>query len=414
MYLNLEMVDNFNPNVFRVHKPDEAIRTFISESITLAEVLQERDIEADDPVSLTDFILDHKFKHVPSLNVQGAKPIAHSSGGYGKAKWRLSVPFDGDGWWWSAHPPNMSHDNIPDARYEGGEHVEVQILTEVNVGPDKLIDVELRKLDLGLSILKGLVKLHKDQVRPQVLEIIRKRKSDLEARNKIQSCSKYAVNLRRDVPEAVNAPVVRKRLTPAVKPATVGIESDPILAQEIFVHVIGLIESMGRVFELSPSKAFKNMTEEDFRFVLLLALNSHYEGQATAETFTLLGRSDIRIVWKGASVFIAECKIWKGPENFSKALQQLEGYKTWRDTKAALILFNRDGQLSTILRGVDNVIRCRANFLSAVSAQTTTSPRYLMRHPGDPDKAYDLVVIVLDVPRLVSRSAPKVGKSSAK
>ena len=40
------------------------------------------------------------------------------------------------------------------------------------------------------------------------------------------------------------------------------------------------------------------------------------------------------------NAFVGECKIWRGAKQVDSALGQLLGYLTWRDCKAALIVFN--------------------------------------------------------------------------
>ena len=59
--------------------------------------------------------------------------------------------------------------------------------------------------------------------------------------------------------------------------------------------------------ERSPS-AFVTLGEEALRLHFLLALNGHYEGAATGETFNYEGKSDILIRVKGRNIFAAECK----------------------------------------------------------------------------------------------------------
>jgi hypothetical protein len=402
------MNDSLNPNVFRIHVPTEALMRYCRESLSLAETISEKDVGSESPEELAKFILNYCFAKVPKLDLASMVPPRHSSV-RGQIQWDFEVPFEGNSWWFSSVPPQTSVTEFPNANYSGQHGIHVQVTTGTAAPPDEQFEMEISKIELGLKRLQQLVDDRKAEIQPRVIEILSQRKVELEARNQLFARSKYGLKLRKDVPEAAKRPTIRLKATPTSKPAKVGIESDPVLGGEIFDHLVGLIESMGAVFELNPSKAFKNMTEEDFRFVLLLALNSHYEGQASAEAFTLHGRSDIRIVWKGASVFVAECKIWHGERELHRAIDQLEGYKRWRDTKAALIVFNRGGQLSAILAKADLVVRSRPNFMSIEKSPTSTTLRYRMRHVDDESKQYEFALIVLDVPKAVTRG--KRGKS---
>jgi hypothetical protein len=49
----------------------------------------------------------------------------------------------------------------------------------------------------------------------------------------------------------------------------------------------------------------------------------------------------MRIDFEGRAAFIAECKIWRGAAELAKAIDQLVSYLTWRDCKAALVVFNK-------------------------------------------------------------------------
>ena len=93
--------------------------------------------------------------------------------------------------------------------------------------------------------------------------------------------------------------------------------------------------------EQSP-EAFKKMGEEDIRTHFLVQLNGQYEGLATGETFNYEGKTDILIKYQGRNLFIAECKFWRGEEEFIKTIDQLLGYLSWRDVKTAIVIFNRN------------------------------------------------------------------------
>ena len=108
---------------------------------------------------------------------------------------------------------------------------------------------------------------------------------------------------------------------------------------------------MVMVMERSP-RAFKDMVEEDLRSHFLVQLNGQYEGQATGEAFNYEGKTDILIRTEGKNIFIAECKFWTGPSGLNDALNQLLGYTSWRDTKVALLVFNRDRATSTVVNRI--------------------------------------------------------------
>lgn len=84
-----------------------------------------------------------------------------------------------------------------------------------------------------------------------------------------------------------------------------------------YESILETISSMVDMMERSPG-AFAKMKEEDFRTVLLVAMNALYEGQATGETFSGYGKADIRISAEGRSVFIGEFLVWHGEGHLRK------------------------------------------------------------------------------------------------
>jgi len=84
----------------------------------------------------------------------------------------------------------------------------------------------------------------------------------------------------------------------------------------------------------------------------------------TGETFNGEGKSDIIIRQGGANVFIAECKIWEGVTAFTAAIDQLQRYVTWRDTKTALIIFNRNKGFSDVIQKAQEAVRAHPQYKS--------------------------------------------------
>ena len=73
------------------------------------------------------------------------------------------------------------------------------------------------------------------------------------------------------------------------------------------------------------------------RDFLLMTLCTHYPN-TTGETFNKAGKTDILVRHEGTNVFVGECKFWKGIKAFRDTIDQILGYLTWRDSKAAIIV----------------------------------------------------------------------------
>ena len=164
-----------------------------------------------------------------------------------------------------------------------------------------------------------------------------------------------------------------------------------------YEHILEVIQNMALVIERSPSE-FASMKEETLRSHFLVQLNGHYEGQATGETFNYNGKTDILIRSEGKNIFIAECKFWNGSKKLTETIDQLLGYSSWRDTKVAVFVFNRNKDFTNVLSSLDETTRGHPNCKIFIEKRTETSFRYKYAHRDDPNREMVLTVIAFDVP----------------
>ena len=155
---------------------------------------------------------------------------------------------------------------------------------------------------------------------------------------------------------------------------------------------------MSQVMERDPT-AFSTMKEESLRSHFLTLLNGIYEGQATGETFNCQGRTDILIRSEGKNIFIAECKYWHGPSTLTTAIDQLLGYSSWRDTKVAVIVFNRNKDFTNVLNSISPTTREHPNCMRELAQRSETSFRFIFSHRNDPNREMTLTAMAFDVPK---------------
>ena len=155
---------------------------------------------------------------------------------------------------------------------------------------------------------------------------------------------------------------------------------------------------MAHVLERSP-KAFYNLDEEGLRTHFLVQLNGHYEGQATGETFNFHGKTDILVRSGDRNIFIAECKFWGGPAKLTDTIEQLLGYLSWRVSKTAILVFNRNRNFSNVLAAIPQTVMAHPNSRLDDGKRGETGFRYRFRHKDDPAKLLHLTVLAFDVPR---------------
>lgn len=208
-----------------------------------------------------------------------------------------------------------------------------------------------------------------------------------------------------NAPTTYPAPRVRRKVAPKPPQAsTKDYIPEPTLEMAEYENILSIIQQTATMLERSP-QAFRGMNEESLRDQFLVPLNSHYEGQATGETFNFSGKTDILIRDGDRSVFVAECKIWRGAKSVSDAIDQLLGYATWRDTKTAILVFNRNKELSRVLNQIPGILKSHPNFKREIEFVSQTGFRCVLAHKDDPNREIILTVLVFDVPSDLSANA---------
>jgi hypothetical protein len=195
------------------------------------------------------------------------------------------------------------------------------------------------------------------------------------------------------------APEVRRKIALKPPPASPGtFKPEPILEEAEYAHILDVIESMAKVMERTP-KAFHDIDEEGLRTHFLVQLNGHYEGQATGETFNYQGKTDILIRSDDRNTFIAECKFWGGPAKLTETIDQLLGYLSWRDSKAAILLFNRNKDFSKVLAAIPETVAKHSNLQKDEGKRGESGFRYAFRHKDDPAKIIHVTILAFDIPQ---------------
>lgn len=215
----------------------------------------------------------------------------------------------------------------------------------------------------------------------------------------------FPLKKRADAPTTYIAPGVRRRLSPKMIPqaSTAPYKPEPVLSLEDYNHIISVINNMAHVMERSPS-AFGSIGEEDLRTHFLVQLNGQYEGQATGETFNYEGKTDILVRTNGRNIFIGECKYWGGPKKLTETIDQLLSYSSWRDTKVAVIIFNRLKSFSRVLEAIPLAMKEHPKCKRELDRRSETEFRYIFSHRDDPNREMVLTVLAFDVPQKESTS----------
>jgi hypothetical protein len=211
---------------------------------------------------------------------------------------------------------------------------------------------------------------------------------------------------RAGAPVTYSVPVNRRRPRIEQIRTEQGFRPEPALAKEDYEEILRIMKNMVQVMERSPHE-FSEIGEEGLRSHFLVQLNGAFEGQATGETFNFQGKTDILIRVEGKNIFIAECKFWKGEKSFLETLDQLLSYLSWRDSKAAVLVFNRNANFTAVLEKVVVTAPTHKNFKRDLGKSDESTFRYAFSQPTDANREITLTVMAFDIPKAADAAAAK-------
>jgi hypothetical protein len=260
------------------------------------------------------------------------------------------------------------------------------------------IERTLREIQSYLTNLRANAAGLNGQLMGEARTAIESRRNKLLANRNTVASLGFKMKERQNAPKTYVPPEVRKKITPVMpRASSAPYKPEPALGESDYEHILGVMQGMTQVMELSPS-AFHDVDEEALRSHFLVQLNGHYQGQATGETFNYEGKTDILIRSEGRNIFIAECKFWSGPKKLSETIDQLLGYSSWRDTKTAVVVFNRNRDFSRVLAAIPDAVRAHPQFKKNLPGSTETVFRYLFANRDDRNRELYLTVMAFDVP----------------
>lgn len=313
---------------------------------------------------------------------------------------RVAIPFTGDPQMWRIRASTFSLSGYPELDIR--EDLVIFDCSFPDDDPEPLrlkaeIDRTIRSLSDAVSNLAKDVEQHNKDA-PSLIRTALERKT-----SKAKAAMNAIVDLgipikRRSSPDTFIAPT-KRRESPVSRPSVPKRKfvPEPILDEREFEHILRVLRSMSLVIERSPA-SFSSLDEEAIRTHFLLQLNGHYEGSATGETFNACGKTDILIRVDGRNVFIAECKFWRGAKSFSEAVDQLLSYLSWRDSKCALLIFNRARDSSGVGQKMHEVMATKAEHRKLVNNSGSGDARYTFVKPADPGREIQIQTMLFDIP----------------
>jgi len=167
-------------------------------------------------------------------------------------------------------------------------------------------------------------------------------------------------------------------------------KDNTMLSRRAYEEILNGIRYAAETMERSP-RTYSGMDEEDLRQNILMCLNGMLRYRGTAESFNKKGKTDILFTKGNRNLFIAECKKWNGIKYAMDGIKQLEGYLSWGDTKASLIVFYHGKSMTSKVKELKNRIKKYNGCVKQIK-DDERGGRYEMIHPEDSGKRYELDV----------------------
>jgi hypothetical protein len=314
-------------------------------------------------------------------------------------KLRIAIPFNGNEGLWRIRPSTYSISGYPEIEIKND-----RIIIEIEYADDSVnienikaqINREISSISNAISNLNLDVNSHNASIKGNIISSLRYKRKLAEEGDRTLHNLGIPIK-KRDTPLSYTVPTVRKIIINKPIVSTQKYKPEPILSEDEYQNILKIIKSMSLVIERNP-KAFSNLDEEAIRTHFLLQLNGHYEGNATGETFNASGKTDILIRVENKNIFIAECKIWRGQKYFNESIDQLLSYLSWRDSKTAILVFNRTKDTSTILTKMEEIIQERTELVKTIYKNKDGESRYIFVKPSEPGKEIILTTQIYDIP----------------
>jgi len=311
----------------------------------------------------------------------------------------IVVPFEGDADFFNIRP-NRFTSAPPRAKIGKGELLLRYVRMDHDAAAIKRESEQtIKEIKDHLDWLRESVGPYNHHLEELVRSHVKQRKERILKDANMAEAIGLPMKKRENVPVTYAVPV-KKRVAKIEEIKTQGaFKPEPVLAMAEYEEILRIMKNMTRVMEQSPH-AFVKMGEEDLRTHFLVQLNGIYEGQATGETFNFEGKTDILIRAGGKNIFIAECKFWKGEKAFLETIDQLlERYLSWRDTKAAVAVFNRNAGFSDVLDKIAAAAPNHPHCKREVGKLDESTFRYVFKQPSDANREITLTVLAFDIPK---------------
>lgn len=324
----------------------------------------------------------------------------------------VDLPYTGSKVGFDIQPSTRNYNN-PRA-YVGNDVLKFSV-TGTDLTPERVkqeVDKRVASINQHLSWLAKDALGYNASLEDLATQAIERRKEKLLKDKSLVAGLGFKMKARPGQNETFAAPKVRRKIRPATPKPTASRQAfkpEPTLTDQDYEHILTVLENMVGVMEQSPG-AFREIDEESLRTHFLVQLNGHFSGDATGETFNYEGKTDILIKVDGKNIFVGECKFWTGEKGYLETLDQVLSYLSWRDTKAAVLVFSRNKDFTGVLSKIEESTAKHPSFKKQVSKRSESSWTYLFGHKDDANREISITVQAYSVPERIEPRIRPLGR----
>jgi hypothetical protein len=261
----------------------------------------------------------------------------------------------------------------------------------------QVVEQRLSDIQFYLEAQREQIEADNSTLPDRIRQAVQARRGRIEKQEGLARSLNIPLKTRKGTPEFAPLPIKRRLQKPLPPPPKEGFKPEPGIRDEDYEHILSVIRHAGCSFEITPETLAVH-DEEGLRNLILASLNGHYEGDATGETFRRKGKTDICIEVQDRAAFVGECKLWRGKKELQGACDQLLSYLTWRDCKAALIIFNRHvKEFSEVMKRLSEAITEHLLFVRELPRGRPGEWRYILRSREDPNRLIILHVFAFNL-----------------
>ena len=320
------------------------------------------------------------------------------------------IPFAGDTGLWKLRP-NMWISGMPRGEIDSRRSMLALSFTNTsNTEPERYkqeLESSLSGVRQLIASQKQLLDQYHSRIPGELRSAIEHRRAEIEKLHGLTSAFNIPMVKKSGMPEFKPIEVSKRIVRPLPRPPAAGYKPEPAITSETYEELLAIIRHAGASFEGTP-QTYAPLGEEGLRDNILSHINVVFEGKATGETFRKYGKTDVRLEEESRSAFVAECKLWGGEKVLLDALTQLLCYVTWRDCKAALLIFNKDvAGFSGVQTTIDASLRAHPKFLRAMNAGRPGEWRFVFQSQEDAGREVTVQVFAFNLYVVPERAAKR-------